>query len=371
MSGTFSIHDELLHYACVGLQLTPTLYGLAEQHYHAVAEWVGAEGSFFYAYDPDIFPQGSFRIGTTTKPIFQNEYDLDFVLQLMVDPRVHPLRLLVELENRLKSHRTYAPMVKRLNRCVRLEYANEFHLDILPAVPDGEMGTRVKVPDRKAADWKPSDPKGYASWFEQRCRQMRLDKAAQIAPLPAIQRVEEKAVLQRVVQLSKRCRDRFAAFVADVDLSPRSIVLTTLAAQHHTGHLSTAAAMSETIRTLRERVAGSVAPIEVWNPANEKELLSEQWRANPDAYREFKNWLDYYARAWDALLAAKTIPEMQRQLATLFGDGVAQDAIVKHAAHVDELRKAGELKVSKAGALATGAGAAAIIRPNTFYGDND
>jgi hypothetical protein len=49
-----------------------------------------------------------------------------------------------------------------------------------------------------------------------------------IEPVPAMQSVDEKTSLQRVVQLLKRARDRF---VTDLDPPPRSIVLTTLAGE--------------------------------------------------------------------------------------------------------------------------------------------
>jgi hypothetical protein len=366
-----SIVDELLCFSCEALQLTPTLHAVAEKHYHAVADWLGDENSVFFEYDPDIYSQGSFRIGTTTRPVLQCEYDLDFVLQVDMPIDTDPVQLLDELYDRLREHDTYADMTERLKRCVRLNYANEFHMDILPAIPESPSGTRIFVPDRKLQSWKSSDPKAYARWFELRGRTMRLDKAAQVSPLPTIQTAAEKTVLQRVVQLAKRCRDLFPAFAAVADLAPRSIVLTTLAAQTYGGHDSTAVAVYEAIHAMRERIAGSAGKaFQVWNPVNDTELLSEQWVTNPNAYCEFSRWLDWFAREWDAVLVAGTIPEIQRRLIGLFGDAVATDAIKKHAAHMDDLRKLGALKVTRAGALTAGA-AIATVRPNTFFGDDD
>ena len=37
------------------------------------------------------------------------------------------------MEQRIRLHKTCAPMVQRQNRCIRLNYANEFHMDLLPA----------------------------------------------------------------------------------------------------------------------------------------------------------------------------------------------------------------------------------------------
>lgn len=357
--------EDLLHFACQGLQLTATLHDNAKQHYDAVSRWLSDSDSAFYDYDPDIYAQGSFRIGTTTRPILQSEYDLDFVMQLSAQAPDDPMLLLHLLEARLKDSGLYRDKVKRLKRCVRLVYAGDFHMDILPAVSASGTGTSILVPDRELKSWKPSNPLGFAAWFEQRSRTVRLDKAAAIEPLPAIQSVADKSTLQRVVQLLKRARDRF---VADPELSPRSIVLTTLAGEGYAGAPTTAATMSEVLQHLRDRVATSPGPIVVRNPANHDELLSEQWGKNPLAYSEFKRWLDWFSVEWGKVMAAPGMPELHVLLSTLFGEAVAVDAIKKHAARMDELRKAEKLKVTARGAIVTAGGAATIPR-NTFFGD--
>jgi hypothetical protein len=153
----------------------------------------------------------------------------------------------------------------------------------------------ILVPDRALEDWKSSDPRGFATWFKQRGRAIRMDKRASVEPLPAMQSVDEKTPLQRVVQLLKRARDRF---VTDLDLSPRSIVLTTLAGEGYTGFASTAGTMSEVLQHLRDLVSATAGPLKVYNPANRDELLSEQWVSNPAAYREFKRWLAWFTDEW-------------------------------------------------------------------------
>jgi len=127
--------------------------------------------------------------------------------------------------------------------------------------------------------------------------------------------------------------------------------------------------MSVVLQQLRERAAASAFPLEVYNPANEDELLSEQWRKSPDAYREYKKWLDWLTTEWAQVMAAQRMPELQKLLSTLFGEDVATDAIIKHAARTDELRKAEQLKVKSNGAFASAAGVA-VVRSNTFYGDD-
>lgn len=225
------------------------------------------------------------------------------------------------------------------------------------------MSTRILVPDRELEDWKSSDPRGYAAWFKSRSLSLRMDKAAAIEPLPSIQNANAKTVLQRVVQLLKRARDRF---VTNLELSPRSIVLTTLAGHGYGGQVTTAGAMSAVLQYLRNLTTSM--PPRVFNPVNGAELLSEQWEKNVSAYFEFKRWLDWFISEWSSVMEAYRMPDLQKRLAVLFGEEVANAAIKKHAQHMDDLRKAGDLKVRANGALVSAWGAAAV-RPNTFYGD--
>ena len=59
---------DLLWRICVGLQITPTQYETAKQHYTAVGRWLEADGSLLQTLAPSIYPQGSVLIGTTVRP---------------------------------------------------------------------------------------------------------------------------------------------------------------------------------------------------------------------------------------------------------------------------------------------------------------
>ena len=94
--------------------------------------------------------------------------------------------------------------MERLPRCIRLNYAGDFHLDIVPAIPDLLAGgTCILVPDLDANlslhspqndRWKPSNPKGYKTWFEGRCVSLTTLKCsrASVEPLPAQEDVHDK-----------------------------------------------------------------------------------------------------------------------------------------------------------------------------------
>ncbi|MFF3024420.1 nucleotidyltransferase [Gottfriedia sp. NPDC057948] len=81
-----------------------------------------------------MYPQGSLSISTTVKPLAKQEFDLDLVCQINQSWQgKDSLKLLDSIEKRLKENKIYQDMVERKNRCIRLNYANEFLMDILPA----------------------------------------------------------------------------------------------------------------------------------------------------------------------------------------------------------------------------------------------
>src|SRR5271169_5837168 len=130
--------NDLLRLICEEVQISPTAYDEAVARYTAVCKWLETDGSVVAVFNPTMYPQGSMKIGTTVKPFGRDEYDLDFVCEfrLPVGKLQSPLQLLKLLESRLREHEVYRSIFEMKSRCVRLNYANEFHMDILPAYPD-------------------------------------------------------------------------------------------------------------------------------------------------------------------------------------------------------------------------------------------
>ena len=65
------------------LEVPESRYEAAERSYHSVGEWLHRPGSKVAAFDPQVYVQGSFRLGTAIKPLTQDdEYDVDAVCEL-------------------------------------------------------------------------------------------------------------------------------------------------------------------------------------------------------------------------------------------------------------------------------------------------
>ncbi len=220
--------DFLLFDVCDSLQLTVTQHEKAENRYHSISKVICDANSRLSLWDSSLYSQGSMRLRTTVKPL-ETPHDLDIVCEFDVSHTfVNPMTLLDDMYSLFNSHGVYGGMVTKKNRCIRIEYKDEFWLDILPACRDDRNGgTCIQVPDRDHRYWKASNPIAYAEWFKTASRRIVVKFSdsrrglivaeSTLEPLPALQTTEEKAMLQLVVQLLKAlegyslCRFRVSA----------------------------------------------------------------------------------------------------------------------------------------------------------------
>lgn len=373
--------DELFQSICEELQISKSQYDQAETSYNAVANWLSDDEERFPDIDIDIYPQGSLKIGTTVHPILNQEFDLDFVCELNLDWEKYdnPVEVLDLIEERLLEHDVYAPMVERKNRCIRLNYKRNFHMDILPACPVKEDSNGcVKVPDRQLADWKDSNPKGYANWFEETAKdydvsfnnQILMEKSAEIEKMPGVEPIQIKPPLKRAVQLMKRHRDIY--FEENPKKAPISIVLTTLAGEFYGNQSS----VNDAIEGILDGIlnAAQAGKITVYNPQNELEVLSERWNEKPELYDSFLIFIRDFREKWTEISDAKEegFIEVASLLKEMFGEEPINKGMNKQAKVNEAYRQAGKLGITAAGVMSFTPVVAAeeitTVKRNTFYG---
>lgn len=361
--------DDLLDRISIRLQLSQKQYELAERRYNDVGKWLAAKESKLANVFLQIYPQGSLKTRTTVRPIHQQEYDLDLICELQLDWRKNdPVHVLKFVEERLKEEEKYAAIIKSKARCIRLDYPGEFHLDVVPACPiiERENGY-VMIPDKEVKDWRDSNPKGYADWFEnQSTMQMVVEKAAAIEPLPEPESVKEKPPLKRVVQLMKRFRDIY--FKENQESAPASILLTTLAGKKYRGQASIKNALSEIVAGIRRDIAMANGRLLIFNPANTTEELSERWKNDPELYEEFVEWVKQFDQIWMEINQSIGLQKISKLLGQMFGEEITEYAIKEQAEFVEAARKKRILRATPAGLIVTKENAGKTILPNTFYG---
>jgi hypothetical protein len=116
-------------------------------------------------------PQGSWPQRTIIKPRDGEEFDADFLLELDENPdwADTPAKYNDALFDALDIHPVYGEMeLERKNRCVRVIYANDMHVDVVPYIvlANGEE----KIVNRDANDgdgeFEDTDPAAFTQWMK-------------------------------------------------------------------------------------------------------------------------------------------------------------------------------------------------------------
>ncbi|MEQ8399295.1 hypothetical protein [Thalassobaculum sp.] len=75
--------DDLLEDLVAELQVPQSSYEQAERSYKSLGDWLHRPNSSLRDADPDVYVQGSFRLGTAKKPASEaDSYDIDMVCRV-------------------------------------------------------------------------------------------------------------------------------------------------------------------------------------------------------------------------------------------------------------------------------------------------
>lgn len=245
-----------------GLDISPTMYKNATEKYKAVGTYLQERGL-----KCDIFPQGSFSLGTVVRPYREStemDYDLDFICCLDEDKNATSAGYVKNIvkeklceseiyKNRLQS--------KEWDKCWTLQYAEingiGFNMDVVPAVMESDdviqmlkcknlcdenAELAVAITDKKGEkyQWITSNPRAYKLWFEkinkpfmEYNREIRkrslLEKSRTVYnSIEEIPQGIERSSLQRVIQILKYHRDVYYCQIKKEKLKPTSAIITTI-----------------------------------------------------------------------------------------------------------------------------------------------
>ncbi|MBB2701073.1 UNVERIFIED_ORG: hypothetical protein GGI66_005787 [Rhizobium esperanzae] len=376
---------------CATLEISQSQSTLAQERYEGVGGWL-AESDDALLKAIGIFLQGSTAIGTTVKPIGSNEHDVDLVAHVPgLGIWVEPATLKKAIGDRLRENGHYKPLLVEMGRCWRLVYANEFHLDITPSIPnrDCSMGGEF-VPDRALKVWKPSNPKGYKALFLERVKlvpRFRVMKGLQaedrahasVEPYP--EQSHFKGILQRIVQILKRHRDVFIlAHDLDTSLSPISVLVTTLASQSYEYCVRTNVYDSEldllvdVIRRMPDfietRIVNGRTHWYVWNETTKGENFAEKWNGDPKRAEVFNTWHACVLNDIGRLRDVEGLDGLKQRLSDSFGPAPAKAVMDSITGEISLSRRTGLLTAVPNIGLMTGLASAAAtpVRANTFFG---
>ena len=357
------------------IEIPDSAYEKAADRYDDLGRWFGKSDCFCAKFDPHIYPQGSFRLGTVIRPLTdEGEYDLDVGCRLRegITKQTHTQKYLKALvgddAEAYRSARKIEKAKEEHNRCWRLHYKDElpFHMDVVPSIPEDSAfkqfieGAMIKygyadanlarnvtrfsgaITDKRLANyslispnWKESNSEGYALWFGSKMNLARgtreraelQAKAAQVDRLPAR---KLSSPLQQCIKVLKRHRD--IMFKDAHDVKPISIIITTLSAYSYNGEED----LEDAMKGILAKMDAFIRPENprIPNPVNPAEDFADKW------YTTDGMELNLEGNFWRWLKKAR---EDFNDLATTDdSQQLSERAMTKYGAKVDS-RKLGEV----------------------------
>ena len=217
--------------------------------------------------------QGSYALGTLIKPVDDNdEYDADIQVVMNPNPKWQAKDYINEVHRTLKQNQNYADKLRLKTRCVTIDYAGDFHLDVVPRVTSGG---KHYVCNRVENRFEATDGTGYRDWFNEKNRITGGN-------------------LKRVVRILKYMRDHKNNYTA------KSILLTTLAgntvrpSDEGTEAVSTVADTLVTVLTrMDDYLQQNPYMPEIRNPVLPGETFNRHWYQRK--YSNFRNRVHSHA----------------------------------------------------------------------------
>lgn len=336
-----------------GLDISPTMYKNATEKYMAVGTYLQRQGIVC-----DIFPQGSFSLGTVVRPYKKSKeanYDLDIVCCLDKNKETTTARYVKNIvkETLCKSD-VYQEKMQDIewDKCWTLEYAEVngigFNIDIVPAVPESpeviqimtssgisyeDAELAVAITDKKNQNyyWLTSNARAYKNWFvtinrpfleydRQNKRRMLFEKSRAVyGSIEEIPEGLERSSLQRVIQILKHHRDVYFCRIGKEELKPTSAIITTVCAEiangmnpslHVFGLLQAIVndfeiyALNQTITEeafsrqyqTKKTIQRNKGKWKIMNPVNPMDNLADTWNEHPEKAELFFKWVSVVRR---------------------------------------------------------------------------
>ncbi|MEU6006328.1 cyclic GMP-AMP synthase DncV-like nucleotidyltransferase [Streptomyces sp. NPDC047453] len=115
-----------------------------------------------------IIPQGSYAHRTMIDPVGKyDEFDADVLLEMDENLDWSPRDYVEELYKAFRASGRYRHMVSRHAHCVKVDYANEFHIDVVPYL---ERHGSYYVTNRDDDVFELTNPEAFNEWLDEKNR---------------------------------------------------------------------------------------------------------------------------------------------------------------------------------------------------------
>ncbi|WP_435235288.1 SMODS domain-containing nucleotidyltransferase [Psychromonas sp. PT13] len=258
-------------------------------------------------------PQGSYGHRTIIKPLPSKEFDADIVVFVSENEAWSASDYVKEVYKVFKNNVTYTDMVHYNTRCVYLDYAGDFHIDIVPCMVKKSNVMLDKdeyfVCNRATNEFEPTDPEAYKAWLKAKNTTVKNNN------------------LIKSIRLFKYLRDIKQKF------SCKSVLLTTLLGNQVINNFDNtsdhftdiATSFRSLITRLDQYLQANPAMPEIVNPVQPGETFTRHWdevkyKNFRSCIHRYKTWVD---EAYEEQERAESIDKWRR----IFGDNFHSEII--------------------------------------------
>lgn len=366
------------------VQVGKTKREKAEGHYEAIGNVLKESpvNTLLHQLDVKMKPFGGFGTNTAVHPYLQDEFDLDLIVQFLTTSSRFGTaeRLFNEVFNRLHSLDKYKHMVQKKDRCIRLNYAGDFHLDLMPAtlyLPYEDLSSKIWVPEEQddgSYKFILVDPIGLNKWFESRCelerRQNIVLNERDFEMMPLTTEEARKPKLKQAVQLIKRARDKYFYNDSECKKILKSVVILTVAGNCYEGETNLYALVKKVLFNL-DLQTRNIASARVENPVHNEENFLESLKYKPRRYEKLRAFLEDMRRLWDSMLAPNAdLNHVQKSLKAIFGESVTDAVLNEYGTRMDAENRNGRMRMATGGAIVTSSTVGSKVGRHQFFGDS-
>lgn len=265
----------------------------------------------------DLVAQGSYAHRTIINPVGQgDEFDADVLVELAEVDGWDACDYVEGLYQRFRESATYRDKVSRRSRCVVINYAGDFHMDVVPYLTRGD---EHYITNRKDNVYERTNPEGFNDWLD-------------------VQNRITSGRLIKVIRLAKYLRDYKNTF------SVPSVILSILiggrvndaalwADPDHYTDLPTA--LVNLFEDLDSYLQSNPTMPNIEDPSCDGETFNHRW--DQDKYSNFCRWVHTYA-GWMRAAYDETDRDLSYSLwRKVFGDDFGtftESALTKSTLHL-------------------------------------
>ena len=262
-------------------------------------------------------PQGSYAHGTIIKPVgLYDEFDADLLLELTEDDSWEASDYVEQLYQAFRSSSIYKDKVSRRTRCVVVDYAKDFHVDVVPYL---QRHDQQYITNRKDNLFELTNPEGYNAWLEEKDRTTERN-------------------LIKVIRLVKYLRDykntfSVKSFILSLLLADRVNDVLLIGDSKHYCDVPTT--LKHVLEALNKYLQANPTMPLLTDPSCPSESFNHRWKQ--DEYATFRDKIKYYSgkvtAAYDETDKAKSLALWQEVFGSDFQAPAATTSLsVKSAA---------------------------------------